>query len=444
MKNGDCLHLVLFGTFNESRYFLGDYRDSFDLIGFNANIIAYAPEGMAAFISQLKKKSYFVDPQTHAFQQPLKTVMTQRDGEWVLKKSIQKLSEHYGSSLKDNAGKTPIVAGSFSDDIINVICSNVLSFEFDIIQNASQKLDVKDFLKFSEVELRPEFLVPPYFCLEPDNLEHELEDNIKFINESKKIMDSQVFSPPKPLFAEIVLSREVLFDPQKLEKVLEQYGGCGSDGFLIWIDDFSEVSVSETALMKYKGFLANLGKSNKPIIAMHGSYFSIALAGEAHKCLAGVGHGIEYGEHRPVVPVGGGVPLAKFYFPKFHQRVDYDPDAENILVHMHWLSDRETYFDEVCDCEMCKRIIKADVASGFHQYGETKISEKDGKAYPTAQAMDKSRRHYLKIKTREYDFCRSSPISDIIADLEKSSETASRIKSPPFDHLKKWIKVLGS
>jgi len=75
IKNGQCLQVVLFGTFNESKYFLGDYRDSFDLIGFNANIIAHAPEGVAAFVSQLTNKTYFIDPQMHAFQQPIRTVM---------------------------------------------------------------------------------------------------------------------------------------------------------------------------------------------------------------------------------------------------------------------------------------------------------------------------------------------------------------------------------
>lgn len=87
IENGQCLHIVLFGTFGENKYFLGSYKESFDIIGFNANIIAHAPEGMAAFISQLSKKSYFIDPQTHAFQQPTRTIMRKsKDDKLVVKK----------------------------------------------------------------------------------------------------------------------------------------------------------------------------------------------------------------------------------------------------------------------------------------------------------------------------------------------------------------------
>jgi hypothetical protein len=59
LKNGDCKHVVLFRTFNENKYFSGDYKDKFDLVGFNANIIAHAPDGTAAFISRQFEISYF-------------------------------------------------------------------------------------------------------------------------------------------------------------------------------------------------------------------------------------------------------------------------------------------------------------------------------------------------------------------------------------------------
>ena len=158
-----------------------------------------------------------------------------------------------------------------------------------------------------------------------------------------------------------------------------------------------------------------------------------------------MGHGIEYGEYRPVIPVGGGVPLAKFYFPRFHKRVDYDPDAANILLEMNWIKDRNTYLNKICSCKMCQEVIRDDdVASGFQEYGKTAISKKNGKAYPTAEAMDKSRRHYLNTKNREYEFCRSSSISDILQNLQAGGKIAENLqKIHPFDHLKKWRNVLN-
>ena len=268
---------------------------------------------------------------------------------------------------------------------------------------------------------------------------------MKFITESKAEVSSNSSLLPKIVYAEIVIDKDILIDSEEVEKVIKEYSACVIDGFLIWIDNFLEISESEKTLGKYKDFLIELSKCGKPIIAMHGSYFSVSLAGKDKKLLAGVGHGIEYGEYRPVIPVGGGVPLAKFYFPKFHKRVDYDPDANNILLEMGWAKNKQAYLSKVCSCNMCKKIITTDVETSFHEYGETKISEKNNQAYPTASAMDKSRTHYLYNKVEEYLFCRSSTISSIIEKLQENQKTAEKLKVVhPFDHLKKWINVLGS
>ncbi|MGE5342839.1 MAG: hypothetical protein ACM3SY_15305 [Candidatus Omnitrophota bacterium] len=446
LKNGQCKHVVLFGAFNERTYFLGDYRNSFDLLGLNSNIIAHAPDGMAAFISGLSNKKFFIDPLTHAFQQPIRTIETRKNGKWRLKNSIARLSQDYGSIIKEYAGIQQLKAGELTNEQISDICNNVLKFQLNKIQQSAESLDIKEFLEFSDIELKPEFLVAPYFYLEPDNLEKELEDNIRFLNKSKDIEERRVTgSEKKQVFAEITIHNEVLADSEKsIKRVVHKYKKDGrGDGFLIWVDNFSEVSATEAALKKYKDFLKALGEIEKPIIALHGSYFSIVLSGK-ESLLAGVGHGIEYGEHRPVVPVGGGVPLAKFYFPKFHKRVNYSPDAQDILYETNWINSPKAYFDNVCSCKTCKEIIIADVVSGFKEFGITKISDKNGKAYPDQKAMDKSRRHYLNTKIAEYKRCASTSIDEIVDDLQRNHSIAEEIISHPFTHLKKWANVLSN
>ena len=109
---------------------------------------------------------------------------------------------------------------------------------------------------------------------------------------------------------------------------------------------------------------------------------------------------------------------------------------------MEWIQNKKIYTSNVCDCIICNKIIKDDVPQGFHEFGKTNISEKNGKAYPTADAMDKSRRHYLNTKIREYNFCRSAASNDIISYLVKNYNIAAHIKSHSFSHLDKWINVL--
>jgi len=443
IQNGECLHIVLFGTFNENKYFLGDYKDKFDLIGFNANIVAHAPAGMAAFISQLKNKSYFIDPQIYAFQQPIKTIMRKReDGSWGLKRSIEKLAGEYGSIIKEKVGIETIQAQELDKNLIKEVCKNVLKFEYNKIKQAAENLDVKPFLDFSGEELRPEFLIAPYFYLDPDNLEKQLEINMNFLDVSNNLVNDKSSDYEGKLFAEIVIDKDVLVIPEKKDLVVERYKSCNSDGFIIWIDDFLEVDDKLDTLDKYKAFLKELATCEKPILQLHGSYLSVILAGKELKLLAGVGHGIEYGEYRPIVPVGGGVPLAKFYFPKFYKRVNYHPDSSNILIEMNWTSSKYKYFEELCSCNMCQEIIADDVIDSFQKYGETKLG-KDGRRNPTAEAMDMSRRHYLNNKIDEYIFCRENSIQTIIKQLKQGHSIAEKLKKiHSFDHLNRWIKVL--
>ncbi len=435
ISNGNCLHIMLFGTFNENKYFLGDYKDSFDLIGFNANIIAHASAGMAAFISSLQNKSYFIDPQTYGFQQPLKTIMRKKNDSWEIKSSIKKLAERYGSLIKQKAGKSRLRPTQLSSDVINEVCINVLDFEFDIIQS-SLKDDKKEFLDYDYTSLRPQFLISPYFYIEPDDFDNEIDANIKFCNKSTSINKYGI-----PLFAEMIIHKDIISDDKFVDALIEKYKECSVDGFLLWIDEFSEINSRKPFLEKYISFLGKLNTFGKPIINLHGSFLSIILSGEI-SLLAGVGHGIEYGEYRPVVPVGGGVPLSKFYFPNFYERVDYHPDATDILLEKNWAKNKKTYLSKVCSCNMCKSIISNNVQKDFQQYGELKKSEKNQKMYPTSEAMDKSRRHYLNTKIIEYELCRNSTLEDILKEQKINKILSDDIISHSFDHMNRWLLIL--
>lgn len=446
IENGQCLHVVLFGTFNERKYFLQDFKDTFDLVGFNANIIAHAPQGIAAMVAMMANKNYFIDPQFHAFQQPIRTIMRKKNNEWVVKESIRKLAEHYGSIIPEQLGVSPIPAGSLDSDAKKTLTENIIDFQWNILETGSEDQEYREFLDFTDSQLRPQFLIAPYFYIEPDNFENELSDNLDFVKLSSGYMNSHPELKDEALFAEIVLHKEVLSDERMINHIADIYHNLEVDGLLLWIDDFHEVEETAALLKDYVNFLSLLKNSTgKPVINFHGSYLSVALAGPAVALLAGVGHGIEYGESRPVIPVGGGIPLAKFYFPRFHKRIDYDPDASNILLEMNWVEDRRAYLKNVCSCPTCRNVIDDDVISGFQAFGETNISEKSGKAYPTSGAMDLSRQHYLFNKFDEYQFVKSASIDDIINKLSEARNVAKNVeKIHPFNHLQKWVKVLSA
>jgi hypothetical protein len=406
-------------------------------------MIAHAPAGIAAFASRLSQKSYFIDPQTHAFQQPVRTIKRKKDGEWVLKESIATLASEYNSVIADCAGESPLNLENLTNESITRISENVLQFQWEKLQEALTELPEKEFLDYTGQELRPVFLVAPYFYLEPDNLPIELQRNAQFLSEARSLLSSRTNWKHQKLFAEIVLSQEVLMNNDDIDSVQKQYRDSPADGYLLWIDDFSEVDATLRALSAYRKFVAGLSETKRPIIVLHGSFLSIALSSPSLGIIAGTGHGIEYGEHRPVVPVGGGVPLSKFYFPRFHKRVDYSPDSVNVLLERDWIRSKHEFFKEVCGCVTCRELIKADVAEGFAEFGQTKLSEKNGRAYPTPRAMDLSRQHYLNTKGAEYHHCKSAANnSAIVGELKDASGISTQIQSHSFDHLQRWVKAL--
>jgi hypothetical protein len=89
-------------------------------------------------------------------------------------------------------------------------------------------------------------------------------------------------------------------------------------------------------------------------------------------------------------------------------------------------------------------LIAQDVETGFSKYGETKKSKKNGRPYPTAAAMDRSRRHYLYTKKSEFDFCRDSSAETIVEDLAASASTSGGIPPHDFFYLGRWHDVLKS
>ena len=98
----------------------------------------------------------------------------------------------------------------------------------------------------------------------------------------------------------------------------------------------------------------------------------------------------------------------------------------------------------VCNCEICNSLIESDdVAEYFKRYGETKISDKNNKAYPTSEALDFSRRHYILNKIKEYRFCRVSSIDAIRKQLSDSLKNAEIFKIiHPLPYITKWLSVL--
>ncbi len=250
------------------------------------------------------------------------------------------------------------------------------------------------------------------------------------------------------MFLPIVVSNGVLQNSDVRDEIVGNLARSDLDGYLVWVDCFDETEVGSNSLQKFLSLVRSLRKrSEQEIINLHGGYFSILAAGTiGQNSISGVAHGPEFGEHRGVVPVGGGIPRAKFYIPSLHSRVPYR-EAATLLSSKGWLKSPSDFFQNVCACPECKKVIGADIKN-FTTYGDAtaKLVRRDNgfvrMEFPTSAAKQQCLRHYLERKAIEYKFADNSR-DEIIKDLQTGYTAFIDLAPESSEHLAVWAKALA-
>ena len=439
-------HLIRYGTHAESSFFLEEPESTyFDSMVINGNMMAYSMSAMSSFVLR-SDKQFFLEPQTHAFQQDLEYLVG-KNGEPKI--SLKKLSEQLGSKITDRLEKKESVeAADFSDDedIVD-LCEKTLEFQFSCVTNKLESSDEADYVNFAledeesnltKDNLKPSFLVAPYFYLAGENYAEWMNVNIRAFNKAKDIVEEKYSD--SSLFAEIVVERQVLLDQPKLDNLISEYSKLDCAGYLIWIDSLVEDQASQAELEKLYELTSSLKTGEKVVINLYGGYFSLLLS-TLDGGFDGVCHGLEYGEYRGVVPVGGGIPISKYYFPPVHKRLKY-ADLQRCCTSKGWGEEganNEEFASMVCSCDQCKDL---------PMFGDSKLGKPNKKGvtrnYPTTDSKKHSLRHYLKAKNDEYQGLGDN-LPDLISDLETAYHNFSgSISQEDLSHLLVWRDALNN
>ncbi len=437
-------HLVRFGTAGDQEFLLGEFLSTYDDLIINAGILAYMRGALATFLSiKAKNKPYFIDPQTHAFQHDIANITAKsgmRSGK--VKLSLQKLIDVYGEPVLSSVVKQsrPLEPADFRNKkILSDFCKRVLTFQMRAISDEINKSDATPYYQYSNIKTQsiftPLMLVAPYFFLRPSNVAQWLDINIKCANASKSI--SKKFN--KKLALQITISQDLLTSPSNLRTLVNAYSSTRPDYFLIWVDSLVEQEANQKTLEAFIHFLQHLGRV-APVINLYGSYFSVALGKSGIiKNLIGVAHSLEYGETRGVVPVGGGFPTAKFYFPSLHARLLYR-DAFRAIRIVEGNKNVGSYFKKVCDCKQCRAVIRTDPEVDFAKYGITG-NTKSGKSYPLPETKKLTVSHYMWSKHKEY----RQPMTkqNILDTLDDTIQIfANHSKSISVEHCRTWSRII--
>lgn len=433
-------HCLRFGTHAENKYFLGENASLYDFIVFNGNMVAYTKSAIAAFIINANEKKFIIDPQTHAFQHDPSYLKTRNSkGEMQIKKSISQLAESLGEPVVSRlAQDLPLVPSNFDEPAsIESLARGTIGFQKGIIDEIKGNGDW-EYLAFKLAETgaeepKPSGLIAPYFYMTEATAPKWLEVNTKLITASVQFCDDF------ELMAQVVIAKDVLVSDEMLGDVIDAYKNSEASTVLLWIDSLSEVSASKGELVGLKRLCNELKQAGKKVFSLYGGYYSIMLANKG--MLDGVCHGLEYGENRAVVPVGGGIPMAKYYFYPLHFRMRY-ADLLTIYSRKGWTENPSQFGETVCGCQLCQdgSIEKFGITNPVRTRRGANIITLN---YPTPETKDFSLRHYLYSKHQEYAMGSEKSYEEIKAELQASKQEYEGILGlEAVAHIDRWISAI--
>ena len=193
----------------------------------------------------------------------------------------------------------------------------------------------------------------------------------------------------------------------------------------------------------------NIGK--KPIMA-YGGYESIILCNTNSPArLYGVAQSVGYGEYRAITPVGGGMPVNKYYFLPTHCRMRFDDVARILSEHGYFSASKSEkehaldYYRDICNCGICHEIIIDDI-NGFSTYNDSipyTVKTRNGiltKNRPTTDATLIAAIHFLNCKVFEWNYIENENLSTVLDNLKSCY---AQYQPKLVGHINKWCEIYG-
>lgn len=437
-------HWMMFGTFAEQRHFVYPSTRTYQGTVINGNMAAHAPAGLAAFlIEKTPGLPYIIDPLTHAFQHEPSAVINDK-GE--VRKSIQRMADAYGSVISDRVGHRPLLPRHLEGEKeIAELVSGCLNFQREQIVDHMKSSDAIKYLDVQDKELSPYALVAPYFFMTEATLDRWLP---RIARAAELAVEDR--QDHEKIFSSIVVSQGIILDDTHISAIVEAFNDIDVDGFLFWVDALDEQQAGVAELNGLRSLASQLRTNGqRDVINLHGGYFSILAGSElGERTFTGVAHGPEFGEYRSVLPVGGGIPIAKYYIPLLHARFRYR-DALNIFQELKYLNDAEVFHEKVCRCKECQNTLSGD-ADNFALFGDSTVrSVRRGHGivrlqFPTTEAKSRCLQHYLQKKEREYLKAEHDTPEQLIEELNRGiNEFEEVLGADGVAHLTLWRNVLS-
>lgn len=442
----DNMRLLRYNTGTDKKV-LVKFKNDFSAVIFNATIVAYSKSAVADLVA-VHKNHYIIDPQTHIYQQKLEDVQAKdKLGNAILKKSVDKYLDELPSKLKLLfLSKGGSLSTKDIAPFIEELSEKVYLFDSQYVNSYLQGKEYDKYLKYANVGPIPEVIIAPYFMIKSSYSQKEIEEWLN-INQQSAYSFIEKNSGKFPVAVQIVLERELLNRDNIVEIIKRAYEHIPVEYAFIWIDDFNLFDATFIQKRNFKDLLLFLNECNiKPVMA-YGGYDSIILCSKDLKYrMYGVAQSVGYGENRPITPVGGGLPVNKYYFPPLHTRMKMSEVAGVLANKGYFAMDKyeasERFYREICNCRQCREVIGNDI-NGFDKYDESKPFDlRNGikRNRPTSEASLIAAIHFMYSKISEWESVESTSFIELKNSLIEGYRSFSDDNEAK---ILEWCQVYG-
>ena len=453
MPEAQSTVILRLGSHSEKEYVEKTIKQ-FDGVMVGANLLQATPGATASLLFKLNKQAgrpYYVDPMTYAFGTYVDpdSRKVRSDLDWIksdqkvrgqkgkftrdFKSSYRKLADAFGLPFSTSVNRSRAIepADFNSDQVVQDACSRVLSFQADLLRGIFREDPAT--AGFADDFPSPTALLAPYFYIEQSRMGDWIALNHRLA------LASTAVRKDIPIHVVVCGHRDLLSNDIHARNIIDGLKECRPAGVWLWFSRFDEHGASIEELRALRNWVEEIS-AYTPVFNMHGSYFSLALSKIG---MAGIAHGVGYGEQKDVVPViGQSTPTVQYYVRSLHAKFSV-PQITRCFTALG-ITTPDQFFETICDCVICKNIIGKDL-NAFAQFGEIHYSRPAAKrASQTPAAAKRCRYHFLLNRSKERDYVRANALTAIADNCNAAADRWSMtILAPYIGHLRIWAEVLS-
>jgi hypothetical protein len=304
-----------------------------------AHILAHQKPSTSAFITSLPANTaYIVDPATYRFQNARDRHLNAAD---ELRASTAKLCAEYHPDL------TALVSdhGLLRPELLPApreLTENVIAFQLGAVADGTRRSAARKYLeRYGRSSVRaPRAVLPPYFRFDAPG-----DSWYRYSLECAEV--ARQMSDGGPAVAPVIAAPWSAFREAPLLEILQDYREF--DQLILWIDEFHEQFARPEQISAVRRAIIRLREHIDRVEALYGGYLLLMTA---HDGLAGIGHGINYAQHKSFQITGpgqGGI-SERYYIPGLrHFRSLSQTD---LILHR--------FPELICQCSVCAETLGGD------------------------------------------------------------------------------------